>query len=226
VESLEHRVSDELAELMNAWSSLIEEVVRLGAAVGRSNAHGPAIGSQYASEIDELRRSHPDMPEGPLQLLTLDSLGYLSAAGRHCLAVSKLLAAREVFVSLLPLLRAQDRVSKVVTSTLKTDWGEVEYVDEGEGIPVLLSHGIFGGYENAVEIVATYVGPGFRTIGPSRFGYFGSTFPDGATPADQADAYLELLDRLELERVFVAGFSAGSPSAIQMAYAIPTGSRV
>jgi hypothetical protein len=33
----------------------------------------------------------------------------------------------------------------VVTSTLKTAWGEVEYVDEGEGIPVLLSHGIFGG---------------------------------------------------------------------------------
>ncbi|HEX6302455.1 MAG TPA: alpha/beta hydrolase [Acidimicrobiia bacterium] len=117
--------------------------------------------------------------------------------------------------------RAQDRVSKVVTSTLKTDWGEVEYVDEGEGISVLLSHGIFGGHDNAVEIVETYVGPGFRTIGPSRFGYFGSTLPDGTAPAHQADAYLELLDRLELERVFVLGFSAGAPSAIQMALRHP-----
>lgn len=47
------------------------------------------------------------MPDGVLELVARDTLGYLSAAGRHCLAVSKLLAGREVFVSLMPLLRAQ-----------------------------------------------------------------------------------------------------------------------
>jgi 2-hydroxy-6-oxonona-2,4-dienedioate hydrolase len=39
-------------------------------------------------------------------------------------------------------------------------------------------------------------GAGFRVIGPSRFGYFGSTLPDRATPADQADAYALLLDHV------------------------------
>lgn len=46
------------------------------------------------------------MPEGVLERVAVDSLGYSSTAGRHCLAISKLLAAREVFVSLMPLLRA------------------------------------------------------------------------------------------------------------------------
>jgi 2-hydroxy-6-oxonona-2,4-dienedioate hydrolase len=39
-------------------------------------------------------------------------------------------------------------------------------------------------------------GPGFRVIGPSRLGYFGSTLPKDASPADQADAYALLLDHL------------------------------
>jgi hypothetical protein len=106
VDSLEPQPSDELAELMDTWSSLVQEVVHVAAAVGRANASGPRLGSPFASEIDELR-SHSTMPEGALELVARDTLGYLSAAGRHCLAVSKLLATREVFVSLMPLLRAQ-----------------------------------------------------------------------------------------------------------------------
>jgi pimeloyl-ACP methyl ester carboxylesterase len=58
-------------------------------------------------------------------------------------------------------------------------------------------------------------GPGFRVIAPSRFGYFGSSLPDGATPAGQADAYTLLLDHLGIGRVAVLGFSAGSGSALE-----------
>ena len=92
--------------MMSTWSSLIEEIVHVAAAVGQSNARGPKRGSPYASEVDEIR-AHATIPDGALQQVAQDSLGYLSAAGRHCLAISKLLAAHEVFVSLLPLLRAQ-----------------------------------------------------------------------------------------------------------------------
>jgi pimeloyl-ACP methyl ester carboxylesterase len=58
-------------------------------------------------------------------------------------------------------------------------------------------------------------GPGFRVIAPSRFGYFGSSLPPGATPAAQADAYAVLLDHLGIGRAVVLGFSAGSGSVLE-----------
>ena len=122
---------------------------------------------------------------------------------------------------LADMQRAEDRVRRTSSSIVPTDWGQIEFVDDGAGVPFLLSHGIFGGHDNAVEMVESYVGQGFRTIGPSRFGYFGSSLPDGATPALQADAYIDLLEHLDVERVVVIGFSAGSPSAIQMALRHP-----
>jgi pimeloyl-ACP methyl ester carboxylesterase len=58
-------------------------------------------------------------------------------------------------------------------------------------------------------------GPASGVIAPSRFGYFGSSLPDGATPAGQADAYALLLDHLGIGRTAVLGFSAGSGSALE-----------
>jgi hypothetical protein len=106
VDNLEAQPSDELAQLMDDWASRIKVVALLAAEVGRANASGPRLGSPLATQADELL-SHPTMPEGALELVTRDSLGYLSMAGRHCLAVARLLAGREAFVSLMPLLRAQ-----------------------------------------------------------------------------------------------------------------------
>lgn len=62
---------------------------------------------------------------------------------------------------------------------------------------------------------ASLPGPGFRIIAPSRFGYFGSSLPPGATPAAQADAYAVLLDHLGIGRAVVLGFSAGSGSVLE-----------
>jgi hypothetical protein len=91
---------------MDDWASLLRAVALLGAEVGRANSSGPRLGSPLAIQVNELL-THPTLPQGALELVTRDSLGYLSMAGRHCLAVSRLLAGREAFVSLLPLLRAQ-----------------------------------------------------------------------------------------------------------------------
>ena len=65
------------------------------------------------------------------------------------------------------------------------------------------------------------VGNGFRVIAPSRFGYFGSTLPPHATPADQAEAYALLLDHLGIDRAAVVAYSAGSASALELALRHP-----
>jgi pimeloyl-ACP methyl ester carboxylesterase len=60
-----------------------------------------------------------------------------------------------------------------------------------------------------------------RVIAPSRFGYLGSSMPPNATPAAQADAFAALLDGLDIRQIDVIGFSAGAPSALQLALRHP-----
>ena len=45
--------------------------------------------------------------------------------------------------------KARQRVSAVAAATIDTRWGRVGYVDQGDGVPVFLSHGVFGGHDNA-----------------------------------------------------------------------------
>jgi pimeloyl-ACP methyl ester carboxylesterase len=112
---------------------------------------------------------------------------------------------------------ARRRASAVAPARIDTRWGTVDYVDQGDGVPVFFSHGVFGGHDNVRALVDLWFGTQYRAIGPARFGYLGSAMPKGATVVDQADAYAALLDHLELERVLMCGFSAGGPSAIQFA---------
>lgn len=95
-------------------------------------------------------------------------------------------------------------------------FGTVEYAVDGSGPAVLVSHPLFGGFDVGIGVGRTFLGPGFRLIVPSRFGYLGSAQPELGTPADQSDVYTHLLDRLDLDSVIVLGYSAGGPSAIQM----------
>jgi pimeloyl-ACP methyl ester carboxylesterase len=85
-------------------------------------------------------------------------------------------------------------------------------------VPLLVSHGVLGCHvDTAHGWWDDLAGPGFRVIGPSRFGYFASTLPKDATPADQADAYALLLDHLGVDRALVLAFSAGSGSVLEFA---------
>ena len=114
--------------------------------------------------------------------------------------------------------RAWERINSFPTQRLKTRFGTIEYADRGEGVPLLVSHGVLGSHVDTVDgWWADLPGPGFRVIGPSRFGYFGSTLPKDATPADQADAYALLLDHLGVDRAVVIAFSAGSGSVLEFA---------
>jgi hypothetical protein len=62
-------------------------------------------------------------------------------------------------------------------------------------------HGVMGGVDAGLRNVACHVPDGYRLIVPSRFGYLRSTLPPHATPALQADAYIALLDTLDIDRV-------------------------
>ncbi|MGB8384196.1 MAG: alpha/beta hydrolase [Dermatophilaceae bacterium] len=99
--------------------------------------------------------------------------------------------------------------------------GIIEYASDGSGPAALISHPLFGGFDVGLGVGRKFLGPKFRLVVPSRFGYLGSTLPAAALPADQADAFAAVLDTLDLERVVVLGYSAGGPSAIQFALRHP-----
>ncbi len=99
--------------------------------------------------------------------------------------------------------------------------GVLEYVRTGEGPPLLVIHGAGGGFDQGLLIAETFTGEGFLRISPSRFGYLGSALPRDGSTAAQADAFVDLLDALNIERASVLGFSGGAPPVLQLALRHP-----
>jgi pimeloyl-ACP methyl ester carboxylesterase len=116
---------------------------------------------------------------------------------------------------------AHSRLETVDRELLSTHLGAVEYAVRGDGAPVLVSHGIFQGCDGALLSVRDLT-PKRRVIAVSRFGYLGSDLPAAATPADQAEAFVAVLDHLGLAKTDVLGISAGATAALQFALRHPT----
>jgi pimeloyl-ACP methyl ester carboxylesterase len=114
------------------------------------------------------------------------------------------------------LARDWQRLAAFESAVVETPYGRVEYAQAGDGPPVLVVHGVFGGYDFGVGVGRGHVPAGYRVVSPSRFGYFGSPFPADPSPAAQADAFAALLDHLEIHELPVVAFSAGSSSAAQL----------
>jgi pimeloyl-ACP methyl ester carboxylesterase len=112
---------------------------------------------------------------------------------------------------------ANARIDALDLAELRTPDGTVRYLDLGDGPPVLLVHGIFGGSDAALRQLRSLVPDGFRLIVPSRFGYLGSSLPAGATPARQADVFADLLNGLGIDEAAVVAVSAGATSALEFA---------
>jgi pimeloyl-ACP methyl ester carboxylesterase len=115
---------------------------------------------------------------------------------------------------------ARSRLAEVDRRVVPTDWGAVEYAERGSGEPLLVLHGIFQGCDGGLLSVRDLC-PDRRVIAPSRFGYLGSSLPPNATPADQADALVALLDALGIGEIDVIGISAAATSALQLALRHP-----
>lgn len=117
--------------------------------------------------------------------------------------------------------KAYARLAAYPVHTMKTEFGKISYVDEGSGEPVLISHGIFGGYDQASVSLNQLIGGNYRKISPSRFGYPGSDLPPEPTPKSQAKAFLELLDHLSIKKAYILTTSAGGAAGIQFALQYP-----
>ncbi len=118
------------------------------------------------------------------------------------------------------LARAGERLRTVESRSIATGFGSLQYAETGSGAALLVSHGIFHGCDGGLLSVRDTV-TDRRVIAPSRFGYLGSRLPDRATVADQADAFVVLLDQLEFDEVDVIGISAGTGAAVQLALRHP-----
>jgi pimeloyl-ACP methyl ester carboxylesterase len=104
---------------------------------------------------------------------------------------------------------------------IETRHGPMEYATWGEGPPILVVHGAGGGYDQGLSIARAYGGEGFRWISPSRFGYLRTPLPVDASTAAQAEAFADLLDTLEIERVAILAMSGGVPPSLQFAQRYP-----
>ena len=109
------------------------------------------------------------------------------------------------------------RGSQVVPSR----FGQIEFATMGHGAPVLIVHGAGGGFDQGLSAARRLTDAGYKIIAPSRFGYLRSSSPDDPSPEHQADAFVDLLDSLQIQRIPVVGMSAGALSALQFAVRHP-----
>lgn len=100
--------------------------------------------------------------------------------------------------------------------------GSLEYSDSGLGQPVLAVHGAMGGYDQSEILAKTILPQNLRVIAVSRPGYLGTPLSSGATPEQQADRFVELLDYLGLAKVIVVAISGGGYSSIFFANRYPS----
>jgi 2-hydroxy-6-oxonona-2,4-dienedioate hydrolase len=121
---------------------------------------------------------------------------------------------------MLDMRRAYGRIQGTST-VIFSPWGKIEFTQGGSGLPVVVIHGGGGGFDQGELVVQAVLGDGFRWIAPSRFGYLGSSMPEGATWDAQADAFAFLLDHLGIEQAAVVALSQGGPSALLLALRHP-----
>jgi 2-hydroxy-6-oxonona-2,4-dienedioate hydrolase len=107
------------------------------------------------------------------------------------------------------------------SGTILSRSGALEYAEAGDGPPVLVLHGTGGGFDQGLSFGRRLSEAGWRVIAPSRFGYLGSAYPKDASSEAQADALIDLLDALGIDRLPVIGGSAGALPAIAFAIRHP-----
>lgn len=118
--------------------------------------------------------------------------------------------------------RAKEHFSwyEAKAKAVETTYGTVSYIDEGKGEVILSCHGLCGGYDQAYDTLKDELDT-YRVIAPSRFGYPGSDAPENPSVENQVEAFIEVLDTLEIEQVYVLATSAGGATAIKFAMMHP-----
>lgn len=111
------------------------------------------------------------------------------------------------------LLKRKIAILKIKDSTL-------EYSLIGEGQAILVMH---GGHSNCYEEFGyqVLIDHGFSLITPSRPGYGNTSKELGDSIEIACDAYLQLMDHLQIDQIHVLAISSGGPSGIHFAARYP-----
>jgi 2-hydroxy-6-oxonona-2,4-dienedioate hydrolase len=118
----------------------------------------------------------------------------------------------------LAAARAKAAVGSIV---IDTPCGPIEYQEAGTGAPLLAVHGSGGGFDQGMAFAAPLATQGIRVIAMSRFGYLRTPMPADGSAEAQADAFVCLMDALDVPTAAVMGGSAGALSALQLAVRHP-----
>jgi 2-hydroxy-6-oxonona-2,4-dienedioate hydrolase len=108
-----------------------------------------------------------------------------------------------------------------LSTVIPSRFGDLEYAEAGIGRPFLMIHGTGGGFDQGLFFSQRLVDAGYRVIAPSRFGYLRTSFPDDPSSENQSDAFIDLLDHLGIDRIAIAGGSAGALPAVSFAIRHP-----
>jgi len=107
----------------------------------------------------------------------------------------------------IDLKDAKEKLKSYQPSQMILSYGNIEYLDRGDGEVLLVCHGIFGGFDQGYESLKDLT-KDFRILSPSRFGYLNSDVLGKGTPEEQCKAY-------------IVGTSAGGTVAIRFALDYP-----
>lgn len=107
--------------------------------------------------------------------------------------------------------------SEIYSSTI----GDIQYIEKGEGFPVLLLHGVTGGVDQGAELAESYFEDNYKFFIVSRMGYLESALPENADITTQCNLYKNFLDDMGLKQVIIFGNSAGGTSAIKFSEMYP-----
>ncbi len=128
-----------------------------------------------------------------------------------------------VFIILLTIsfMRWKKSKSRVMDDgdVMKTSNGEIHYKLIGEGPVLFFMHGGPGGIDQ-VTLIDDLVQEGYSLLVVSRPGYLRTPFVP-LSYEEQVDQYVELLDKLAIDKVVVMGYSAGGPLALYLANKYP-----
>jgi len=83
-------------------------------------------------------------------------------------------------------IRLENDTTEIIDSE---EFGSIQYkIINNDGIPVLIIHGIVGGYDQGIQTGISLLPNNQKILSISRFGYLESNIPKNPTPINQCKA--------------------------------------
>jgi pimeloyl-ACP methyl ester carboxylesterase len=114
------------------------------------------------------------------------------------------------------VLSCNETTEKHEGKTIAVNNTRLYYEESGKGAPLLLLHGGFGS-ANDFEKITGELATRFRVIAPDSPGHGRSEQADSLSYSLLADYFSHLIDKLELDSVYVLGWSDGGNTALLLA---------